>query len=177
MELCCEIVTGRCDSSANYAEIRWPCIPSNRISTPRKSLCENCRGRASRGPETYQERWKTILAGNVYRSILVNRKKNGELYYMEESICPVRDTDGQITHFIANGRDLTEQLRQEAQLLQSQKRDAIGNLAGGVAPDFNNLLTIITSYAELALDAVPRDSPLESKIQEILLAARRGRLS
>jgi two-component system cell cycle sensor histidine kinase/response regulator CckA len=139
------------------------------------------RGRSPRilksgeqGPETYQEMWKTILAGNVYRGILVNRKKNGELYYVEESICPVRDTDGQITHFIANGRDLTERLRLEAQLLQSQKMDAIGNLAGGVAHDFNNLLTIITSYAELALDAVPQDSPLESKIQEILLAARRA---
>ena len=47
-------------------------------------------------------------------------------------------------------------------------------LAGGVAHDFNNLLTIITSYAELALDTVPPESPLESKIQEILLAARRA---
>jgi len=126
------------------------------------------------GPETYQEMWRTILAGNVYRSILVNRKKNGELYYVEESICPVRDSGGQITHFIANGRDLTERLHLEAQLLQSQKMDAIGNLAGGVAHDFNNLLTIITSYAELALDLVPPESPLESKIQEILLAARRA---
>ena len=125
-------------------------------------------------PEIYQEMWKSILAGNVYRGILVNRKKNGELYYVEESICPVRDAAGQITHFISNGRDLTERLRLEAQLLQSQKMDAIGNLAGGVAHDFNNLLTIITSYAELALDSVPHDSPLESKIQEILLAARRA---
>src|SRR5271169_3681794 len=126
------------------------------------------------GPETYQEMWKTMLAGNVYRGILVNRKKNGELYYVEESICPVRDAAGIITHFISNGRDLTERLRLEAQLLQSQKMDAIGNLAGGVAHDFNNLLTIITSYAELALDAVPEHSALESKIQEILLAARRA---
>ena len=118
--------------------------------------------------------WKNILAGNVYRGIMVNRKKNGELYYVEESICPVRDACGEITHFIANGRDLTERLRLEAQLLQSQKMEAIGNLAGGVAHDFNNLLTIITSYAELALDSVPQESPLESKIQEILLAARRA---
>ena len=125
-------------------------------------------------PEVYQEMWKTIVAGNVYRGILVNRKKNGELYYVEVSICPVRDPAGQITHFISNGRDLTERRRLEAQLLQSQKMDAIGNLAGGVAHDFNNLLTIITSYAELALDAVPHDSPLETKIQEILLAARRA---
>ena len=52
--------------------------------------------------------------------------------------------------------------------------DAIDRLAGGVAHDFNNLLTIITSYSELALDSVPHNSPLESKIQEILQAARRG---
>lgn len=52
--------------------------------------------------------------------------------------------------------------------------DAMGNLAGGVAHDFNPLLTIITSYAELALDMVPKDTPLESKIQEILLAASVG---
>ncbi len=126
------------------------------------------------GPELYQEMWRTILAGNVFRGILVNRKKNGELYYVEESICPVRDSDGQITHFISNGRDLSERLRLEAQLLQAQKMDAIGRLAGGVAHDFNNLLTIITSYSELALDAVPQNSPLEAKLQEIRQAARRA---
>ncbi len=126
------------------------------------------------GVEIYQDMWKTILTGNVFRGILVNRKKHGELYFVEESICPVRDGAGLITHFISNGRDLTERLRLEAQLSQSQKMDAIGQLAGGVAHDFNNLLTIITSYAELSLDDVPHDSPLESKIQEILLAARRA---
>jgi signal transduction histidine kinase len=52
--------------------------------------------------------------------------------------------------------------------------DAIGRLAGGVAHDFNNLLTIITSYSELALDSVRHNSPLETKIQEILQAARRA---
>jgi two-component system cell cycle sensor histidine kinase/response regulator CckA len=125
-------------------------------------------------PETYQEMWNTILSGNVFRGILVNRKKNGDLYYVEESISPVRDGAGRITHFISNGRDLTERLRLEAQLLQAQKMDAVGRLAGGVAHDFNNLLTIITSYSELALDSVPRDSHLEAKVQEILLAARRA---
>ncbi len=126
------------------------------------------------GPEVYQEMWRTILAGNVYRGILVNRKKNGDLYYVEESISPVRDAEGRITHFISNGRDLTDRLHLEAELRQAQKMDAIGHLAGGVAHDFNNLLTIITSYSELALDAVRKDSPLEAKIQEILLAARRA---
>jgi two-component system cell cycle sensor histidine kinase/response regulator CckA len=126
------------------------------------------------GPEIYQEMWATILAGNVFRGILVNRKKNGQLYYVEESVCPVRDAEGSITHFIANGRDLTDRMRLEAQLLQAQKMDAVGRLAGGVAHDFNNLLTIITSYSELALDAVTPDSPLAAKLQEILQAAKRA---
>ena len=126
------------------------------------------------GPEIYQEMWRTVMGGKVFRGILVNRKKNGELYYVEESISPVRDGPGQITHFIANGRDLTERLRLEAQLLQAQKMDAVGRLAGGVAHDFNNLLTIITSYSELALDDIPEDSPIASKIQEVLLAATRA---
>lgn len=126
------------------------------------------------GPEVYQELWKTILSGEVYRGILVNRKKNGDQYFVEETICPVRDASGQVTHFISNGRDLTERVRLEAQLLQAQKMDAIGRLAGGVAHDFNNLLTIITSYSELALDEVPEDSPVSAKIGEVLLAARRA---
>lgn len=126
------------------------------------------------GRDVYQEMWKTILSGNVFRGILVNKKKNGELYYVEESISPLRDPDGRITHFISNGRDLTERLRLEAQLLQAQKMDAIGRLAGGVAHDFNNLLTIITSYSELALDEVDADSLVASKLQEILGAAHRA---
>ena len=126
------------------------------------------------GPEVYQELWRTILGGGVFRGILVNRKKNGDLYYVEESICPVRDGQGRITHFIANGRDLTERMRLEAQLVQAQKMDAIGRLAGGVAHDFNNLLTIITSYSELALDEATGNTSITAKIQEILLAARRA---
>ena len=126
------------------------------------------------GREVYEEIWNMIIAGQVYRGILVNRKKNGELYHIEQSISPVRDPDGRITHFIANGRDLTERNRLEEQLLQAQKMDAVGRLAGGVAHDFNNLLTIITSYSELALDELASGNPAASKMHEVLLAARRA---
>jgi two-component system cell cycle sensor histidine kinase/response regulator CckA len=125
-------------------------------------------------PAIYRELWETISIGNVYHNILVNRKKNGELYYVDESISAIRDTAGSITHFVSNGRDLTKRLNLEAQLLQAQKMDAVGRLAGGVAHDFNNLLTIITSYSELALDSVVPGSPTQSRLQEILSAARRA---
>jgi PAS domain S-box-containing protein len=125
-------------------------------------------------PVLYRELWETIRSGGVYRSVLVNRKKSGDLYYVDESISPIRDAEGRVTHFVSNGRDLTERLRLEAKLLQSQKMDAVGRLAGGVAHDFNNLLTIITSYSELALDSVVPGSPTQSRIQEILSAARRA---
>ena len=125
-------------------------------------------------PMLYRELWETIRPGEISRNILVNRKKNGDLYYVDESVTAIRDAEGCITHFVSNGRDLTGRLRVEAKLLQSQKMDAIGRLAGGVAHDFNNLLTIITSYSELALDSVVPGSPTQMRIQEILSAARRA---
>jgi two-component system cell cycle sensor histidine kinase/response regulator CckA len=125
-------------------------------------------------PALYRELWETIRSGDVYRGILVNRKRNGDLYYVDECISSIKDSAGNITHFVSNGRDLTERLRIEAQLLQAQKMDAVGRLAGGVAHDFNNLLTIITSYSELALDSVVPGSRTQSRIQEILSAARRA---
>jgi two-component system, cell cycle sensor histidine kinase and response regulator CckA len=125
-------------------------------------------------PVLYRELWETIRSGSDSRNIVVNRKKNGEVYYVDESISAIRDAEGRIANFVSNGRDFTERLRLEAQLLQSQKMDAIGRLAGGIAHDFNNLLTIITSYSELALDTVVAESPAQARILEILSAARRA---
>jgi PAS domain S-box-containing protein len=125
-------------------------------------------------PALYRELWKTISGGDVYHGILVNRAKNGELYHLDESISPIRDSAGRITHFISNGRDLTKRMHLEAQLLQVQKMDAVGRLAGGVAHDFNNLLTIITSYSELAMDSLVSGSSTQNQLQEILSAARRA---
>jgi PAS domain S-box-containing protein len=125
-------------------------------------------------PLLYRELWETIRTGDVLRNIVVKRKKNGEVYYVDESVSPIRNAEGRITHFVCNGRDLTERLRIEAELLQSQKMDAIGRLAGGVAHDFNNLLTIITSYSELALDSVVPGSSTQARLEEILSAAHRA---
>src|SRR5713101_9292902 len=111
-------------------------------------------------PELYKELWRTILSGNVFRCVMFNRKKNGEVFVAEKTITPLRDNDGKITHFISNDRDITERRRLEDQLQQAHKMDAIGRLAGGVAHDFNNLLMVISSYAELMLDSLAPQHPL-----------------
>jgi len=71
-------------------------------------------------------------------------------------------------------RDLSDQRRLEAQLLQAQKLEAVGRLAGGVAHDFNNLMTAVTGYAELVGQSLPPDDPRVHDVEEILGAARRG---
>ncbi len=68
----------------------------------------------------YAELWGTILAGRVWRGELVNRRKDGTLYHEEQSITPVRDAAGAITHFIAIKQDLTARKQAE----EAQRRSA-----------------------------------------------------
>jgi PAS domain S-box-containing protein len=125
-------------------------------------------------PEFYQDMWRTLLSGSVFRGVMINRKKTGESVVVEKTITPVRNSQGEITHFICNDRDISEVRRLETALFQAQKMDAIGQLAGGVAHDFNNLLMVISSYAELMLDEIQPDHRLHRNVQEILGAARRA---
>jgi PAS domain S-box-containing protein len=124
--------------------------------------------------ELYKDLWQTILAGNVFRCTMVNRKKSGDIFVAEKTVTPLRHNDGRITHFISNDRDITDRRRMENQLQQAQKMDAIGKLAGGVAHDFNNLLMVISSYAELMLDSLTPQHPLRRNVDEIQKAPRRA---
>ena len=65
-------------------------------------------------PELYRELWAKITAGEVYRGVLVNRKKTGESFVVEKTITPVRNAAGRVTHFISNDRDISERRRLEA---------------------------------------------------------------
>jgi PAS domain S-box-containing protein len=74
----------------------------------------------------------------------------------------------------AVARDQTERRSLELQLRQAQKMDAIGRLAGGVAHDFNNILTAITGFAEFALEQVTPGAQIEHDVREILKASNRA---
>ena len=124
--------------------------------------------------ELYEEMWNTVLSGNVFRGIVMNRKKSGETLIIEKALTPLRDGNRQITHFISTGHDITEHRKLESDLRQAQKMDAIGRLAGGVAHDFNNLLLVISAYAELMLDSLAEQDPLRRNVAEIMTASRRA---
>ncbi|HWR20269.1 MAG TPA: PAS domain S-box protein, partial [Verrucomicrobiae bacterium] len=106
----------------------------------------------------YHNLWETILAGRVWQGEIVNRRKDGSLYTEEQTITPVLDGRGEITHFIAIKQDITERTLLEDQLRQAQKLEAVGLLAGGIAHDFNNHLNGIIGFAELTLGGIPPDS-------------------
>lgn len=124
--------------------------------------------------EEYRQMWETILAGGEWRGEFHNRKKDGELYWEQALIAPIRDTSYAITHFIAIKEDVTERKQLEGQLRHAQKMDAIGQLAGGIAHDFNNILTAIVGYASIMQLKLPEGSPLKKNAEQIAATAERG---
>jgi PAS domain S-box-containing protein len=122
----------------------------------------------------YQMIWDTILAGETWHGTLTNCKKSGEYYIVNESISPIRNSEGIITHFVAVQHDLTEQRKYERRLQQAEKLETLGQLTSGIAHDFNNLLTPILSYTELLLRAIPPNSRTNRYISEIQHAARQA---
>ncbi len=78
--------------------------------------------------EFYKNLWETILSGQVYKDTIINRTKNGSLYYEYKTISPIYDQQGELTHFVAIGKDLTEQLETEGRLQYLASHDPITGL-------------------------------------------------
>lgn len=82
--------------------------------------------------------------------------------------------DPAVAGIVFNSRDVTEKRRLEEQFQQSQKVQAIGQLTGGVAHDFNNILTAIIGYSDVALAHLPPESSVVGNVQEIRKAGNRA---
>jgi PAS domain S-box-containing protein len=101
--------------------------------------------------EFYRKMWAILLRGEVWSGRMINMKKDGTLYEEEATISPMRDPVGTVVNYVAVKRDVTHEAQLEDQLRQAQKMEAVGQLAGGVAHDFNNMLAIIRGNADLLL--------------------------
>ena len=143
--------------------------------TPAEAIGRNPRilnsGRTP--PELYANLWKTISAGGVWRGELLNKKKNGELFWELASIAPVKEGE-KITNFVAVKEDITERKEMEEQLRQSQKMQAVGQLTGGIAHDFNNLLAIVIGNLQLLEERLSSDAKAREYLDDALWSAKRG---
>jgi PAS domain S-box-containing protein len=100
--------------------------------------------------------------------------KGGRLVWGLANVSVVRQEGGKPLLYVGQVQDVTERKRAEEHLRQSQKMEAIGQLAAGVAHDFNNLLTVITGYGELLLNRLPTGDPTRALIGEMAGAGDRA---
>lgn len=76
----------------------------------------------------YQSLWDTILNGEVFQAVFINRRKDGSQYYEEKSITPVKNADGIVTHFVSTGKDITDRMRTQERLDYLAHHDPLTNL-------------------------------------------------
>ena len=111
---------------------------------------------------------RTTLSNNV------NITKSGRSIFCEWHNTPLENAQGQVMGIASLVSDVTEYKKLEDQFRQSQKMEAVGQLAGGVAHDFNNLLNVILGYSDILLDDLPGGDPQRLKIEQIKNAGQRA---
>ena len=122
----------------------------------------------------YKKMWNTLTSGKTWQGELVNKSKDGTLFTEKATISPVFDSGGKIINYIGVKHDVTTQRILEEQLTQAQKMETVGRLAGGVAHDFNNMLSVILGYADLIIGKLDPHDPIFKDLQEIKKAGQRS---
>jgi PAS domain S-box-containing protein len=123
----------------------------------------------------YAELWSVVRSGKTWEGRFTNRRKDGSIFLEDASISPIREpASGRPIGYVALKRDVTRQVQLESHLAQTQKMEAVGRLAAGVAHDFNNMLAAILGLADVAVRRAGSDTgllPLLTGIRDAALRA------
>jgi PAS domain S-box-containing protein len=147
----------------------------------RESLLKSSSTRFFVRPEDQQEQRRILEQQGMLRGFEVElRRRDGSTVWVRDSARAVRSPDGRIL-YEGSLENITEQKQAEeernqleAQFRQAQKMEAVGRLAGGVAHDFNNMLSVILGYIDMALMEADSSLPLKKDLLEIQKAATRS---
>jgi PAS domain S-box-containing protein len=123
----------------------------------------------------YQKVMNTLKRGEVWSGHMQNRKKDSTPYKAKVTISPIKDKEDKITHYVTLLRDVTIEHKIEEQMRQTQKLEAIGTLAAGIAHEFNNILSSIIGYTELSELSLNKPEKLQNNFNRILNAGERAR--
>ncbi|HIE57018.1 MAG TPA: PAS domain S-box protein, partial [Anaerolineales bacterium] len=105
-------------------------------------------------PEFYQEMWETLIAGEIWSGEMINKKKNGELYWEFATIAPVKDENGKTTHYIAIKDDITarKQMEDELRIARDQALEANrlkSRILANISHDMRTPLGSILGYTDM----------------------------
>lgn len=170
----CEFLTGETAEKIVGTKNYYKAFYDNRTYSIIDLLLDNVLTKRVQQHDGTTYRESSVLKGSYETEIFFNNLGiEGKWLYGAATL--LKDENGKINGAIETWQDLTESKQLERQLIQSQKMEALGTLAGGVAHDFNNILTVVNVHAELALRHLQNEASLIDHMEQILSAGKHAK--